>query len=46
MVLLLIFNYLQQCKTPSKPDGVILDQFLIELSEAEESQTSEVDAKV
>lgn len=38
----------QKCKTPSKPDGIILDQFLIELSEAnaEESQTSDVDAQV
>lgn len=41
-------NLLQKCKTPSKQESVILDQFLIELSEAnaEESQASELDAKV
>lgn len=43
------FPITKKCKTPSKPDGIILDQFIIESSETsgDESQSaSDVDANV
>lgn len=44
-----MFFITKKCKTPSKPDGIILDQFIIESSETsgDESQSaSDVDANV
>lgn len=43
------FFITKKCKTPSKPDGIILDQFIIESSETsgDESQSAtDVDANV